>query len=177
MVTKTGVGTLNQKVTGLLRVGAIALLGSVSVAACGDSGKSNISRPDTAGKSTGAEGGEGATTNGGSGAASGSGGSGGTTAMVEPCVKGDRSCNGNVPRECNSKGEWVDETECGGVNKVCTGMGVCVPYRLLNAGIDTFGPRPAEQKDIVLKEQTLSAAPKACGKVQGKTYCVTGGVR
>jgi hypothetical protein len=47
---------------------------------------------------------------------------------------------------------------------------------LLNAGIDSFGVRPAEGQ-IVLKEQTLSAAPRSCGDVKGEQICVTGGVR
>jgi len=50
---------------------------------------------------------------------------------------------------------------------------VCAAYRLLSGGIDALGKRPAETGNYVLKEQTLSAAHRACGT----NYCVTGGLR
>jgi hypothetical protein len=157
------------------RVGFAALLVSGTALACSGTDEVKIKRSATAG--SGGDAGEGPSSNGGSSA-----GKGGTdvgaagTEPVAPCDKGDRSCEGNTPRECNGKGEWVLEEPCGGATKVCTGKGECVPYRLLNAGIDSFGVRPAEG-EIVLKEQTLSAAPKSCGKVAGQNICVTGGIR
>jgi hypothetical protein len=157
----------------LFRVGCLALLASTAVAACGDSEDANIKRTPKAG--SGGDAGEGNDTPTGGGDQLPQGGSGEPEPPL-PCEPGERGCDGNTPRECNSRNEWVLEEQCGGSTKVCSGEGVCVPYRLLNAGIDSFGVRPAEGA-IVLKEQTLSAAPRTCGMVAGREICVTGGVR
>jgi hypothetical protein len=113
---------------------------------------------------------DGGTAGDGSGASSATG-SGGDVGAA-PCEDGDRDCSGNIPRQCDD-GEWIEEDECAGTNKVCTGKGVCSPFRLLAAGIDTFGIRPAETAQYVLKEQTLSAVQRVC---KGD-YCITGSVR
>jgi len=88
------------------------------------------------------------------------------------CTEGRLRCDGDTPTLCKN-GEWVPQTPCGGTAKVCTGEGVCAAYRLLSGGIDALGKRPAETGNYVLKEQTLSAAPRVCGT----DYCVTGGLR
>ena len=87
------------------------------------------------------------------------------------CDEGTRQCSGDTPQLCQD-GAWVDQTACGGTTKVCTGEGVCASFRLLSGGIGTFGPRPAESGNYVLKEQSLSAAPRACND----DFCVTGGL-
>lgn len=87
------------------------------------------------------------------------------------CDEGTRQCSGDTPQLCEG-GAWVDQAACGGTTKVCTGEGVCASFRLLGGGIGTFGPRPAESGNYVLKEQTLSAAPRACNS----DFCVTGGL-
>lgn len=157
-----------------LRTFGIAIWLGLPLVACGKSDESNIKRPTTAGTGAAAgddgEAGTGATV-------TMAGTTTGGTAAEEPCVKGDLDCDGNTPRECNNRGEWIPKEPCGGETKVCS-KGECFAYRLSNAGIDTFGVRPAEG-DIVLKEQTLSAAPKVCGRIgDDKTdTCVTGGIR
>lgn len=152
----------------------VAIWLALPLVACGKSDESNITRPTTAGTGAAAgddgEGGAGATT-------TTAGTTTGGTVAEEPCMKGDLDCDGNTPRECNNRGQWIPQEPCGGETKVCS-KGTCFAYRLTNAGIDTFGVRPAEG-DIVLKEQTLSAAPKVCGRIgDDKTdTCVTGGIR
>lgn len=156
---------------------ALVVAGQLTLA-CEDAKPIEIDRSKAgsggqAGDGSGAEGGDAPNPSGGTNMTP-QGGAG----EPEPCVHGERGCaEGNHPQECNARGEWVlDENPCGGDTKVCTGQGVCVPYRLLNAGIDSFGVRLAEGQ-IVLKEQTLSAAPRSCGDVKGQEICVTGGVR
>jgi hypothetical protein len=88
------------------------------------------------------------------------------------CEEDAGQCSGNTPQLCK-KGVWVDQAACGGATKVCTGEGVCAAFRLLSGGIGTFGVRPAESGGYVLKEQSLSAAPRACNE----DFCVTGGIQ
>lgn len=88
------------------------------------------------------------------------------------CEEDARQCSGNTPQLCED-GVWVDQAACGGATKVCTGEGVCAAFRLLSGGIGTFGVRPAESGGYVLKEQSLSAAPRACND----DFCVTGGIQ
>lgn len=161
----------------IARAGVVALLGSIATTACGDAGDANVNRPTAGAGGEGATGNTGNTGNvAGTGNTGNTGNTGGTGEPEPPCEPGERGCDGNTPRECNNDNEWVLEEKCGGATKVCAGEGECVPYRLLNAGIDSFGVRPAEGA-IVLKEQTLSAAPKSCGTVGGEMVCVTGGIR
>lgn len=157
----------------VLRTACVALLVGGIALACGDAEDANIKR-NTAG--SGGDAGDGPDAGGGTGA-TGNTGQGGAAEPEPPCEPGERGCDGNTPRQCNDRNEWVlEEKECGGDTKVCTGKGECVPYRLLNAGIDSFGVRPPEGA-IVLKEQTLSAAIRSCGAVRNRQICVTGGVR
>jgi hypothetical protein len=101
---------------------------------------------------------------------------GGASEPAGVCRQGDRSCDGNTPRECDvGGGEWVQEDPCRGAT-VCTGKGKCSPYRLLDAGIGSFGVRPEAGK-IVLKQQTLSVTSRSCGNAAEQTICVTGGIR
>ena len=144
----------------------------------GSSGSGEI--PSNGGDGETPSGGDGpVNTNGGSPGSAGSGVNGGAAGEgPAPCETGDRQCDGNTPQVCK-KGVWQDEPECGGTKKVCIGEGICAPYRLLNAGIDSFGLRPAEPipgAAFVLKEQTLSAAPRVCATT-GKKFCITGGIR
>ena len=183
MVTTQKGNSSGRGVARWFKAGCLALLAGGLVVGCG-SDDVNTTRTPTAG--TGGDAGEGSVTPGAGTGATGTGATGGTNVTPqggagepEPdptCEPGERGCDGNFPRECNNKNEWVLEEECGGATKVCAGEGECVAYRLLNAGIDSFGVRPAEGA-IVLKEQTLSAAPRSCGTVKGKEICVTGGVR
>jgi hypothetical protein len=109
---------------------------------------------------------------GGKAASEGGTDSGGEPSAVVICPRGQMRCSGNTPQTCNGSGEWVSGTECAG-KTVCTGAGVCAAYRLVNAGIDGLGVRPAE-KTPILKEQTLSSAPRRCG---ASGICVTGGIK
>ena len=160
----------------LLAFASLLLLGAAAAPACGVSDVSTTKTPP----SNGGEGNTGGTGNtGGEGIVAGSAGD----PIAMPCREGRKRCGGpgnNTPQTCDADGAWQDGQACGGLTKVCTGEGVCAAYRLLNAGIDTFGVRtvePAAEGLPVLKEQTLSAAPRSCGTVKGQQICVTGGIR
>jgi hypothetical protein len=112
---------------------------------------------------------------GGASPSAGSGGTGGT-APVPDCKPGKMQCKGNQPQLCNDDEEWEDAKPCTGATKVCTGEGICSAYRLVNAGIDSFGMRPAETPGLILKEQTLSVAPRVCGTKE-PIICISGGIR
>jgi len=161
----------------------LLLLGITATSACGVSDDNAKGKTDKGGSS--GSGGSGNTGNvagtGATGNAAGmdvAGGAGPVTPA--PCKEGKKQCggaDGNTPQTCDADGVWQDGEACGGTTKVCTGEGVCAAYRLVNAGIDSFGVRPAEPvaKGVpILKEQTLSAAPRTCNKAG---LCVTGGIR
>jgi hypothetical protein len=160
----------------------LLLLGGMASAACGVSDAGGKGKTSKGGTGSGGEGPTGATSgkggnagtgNVGNAAGSGDTSPGGQPAEVVPCKEGRGRCDGNTPQTCNADGVWENGKACGGTTKVCTGEGVCAAYRLVNAGIDSFGVRPAEGK-IILKEQTLTAAPRSCN---AKGLCVTGGIR
>lgn len=161
----------------LAHLGMCVLLVSFSAAACG-----GVEDRDTKKSNKGGTGGVDASSNGG-GAGGATGGDGdvpaaGTAPIPVPCKEGRMRCDGNTPQTCDDEGNWVSGKACGGTTKVCIGEGVCAAYRLVNAGIDSFGVRPAEPvkgTTIVLKEQTLSRSPRACKA--DKSICVTGGIR
>jgi hypothetical protein len=117
--------------------------------------------------------GRGAAGSGGKGSsADGGNESGGEPSATVTCRRGDMRCAGGVPQTCNGSGEWESGAECPR-KQVCTGTGVCASVRLVNAGIDGLGLRPAE-KTPILKEQTLSSAARHCG---ASGICVTGGIK
>lgn len=182
MMKEMGRQTLAQR---LAHLGVCLLLVSFSAAACG-----GVEDRDLKKSNKGGTGGVGASSNGGAtdsatgGATDGAtGGDGdvpaaGAAPIPVPCKEGRMRCEGNTPQTCDDEGNWVSGKACGGTTKVCTGEGVCAAYRLVNAGIDSFGVRPAEPvkgTTIVLKEQTLSRSPRACKA--DKSICVTGGIR
>jgi hypothetical protein len=106
--------------------------------------------------------------------ASATGGSAGAAAEVPTsCREGEKRCAGNTPQTCDEDGEWQDGKACSGKNETCTGAGVCAPFRLVNAGIDSLGLRPPEKK-IVIKQQTLASSPRLCAK---SGVCITGAIR
>jgi hypothetical protein len=107
-----------------------------------------------------------------SSSADGGNDSGGEPSAIVTCRRGEMRCAGGVPQTCNGSGEWDSGAECPRT-QVCTGAGVCARVRLVNAGIDGLGLRPAEKK-LILKEQTLSSAARHCGK---SDICVTGGIK
>jgi len=114
------------------------------------------------------------------GADSGVGGSGvgarasGGAGTDGACEAGSRRCAGDAPQTCRSDGTWKAEAACK-VDQACSGAGVCAGFRLVQAGIGTFGEQPAALAGaaLVLKEQTLSAAPRACST----QFCITGDLR
>jgi hypothetical protein len=138
--------------------GALLLSASALVAACG--GVSDVQTAHTAG-------------------AGGSSGSGGTAANGGAntdgvCQDGERRCDGDVPQSCQS-GKWTPEAACK-VGEACSGAGACAAFRLVGASIGSFGERAAEPvagASLVLKEQTLSAVPRACSD----KLCITGDLR
>ena len=90
------------------------------------------------------------------------------------CEAGSRRCAGDTPLTCQSDGTWNAQAACK-VDQACSGAGVCAAFRLVQAGIGTFGEQPAGPAGavLVLKEQTLSAAPRACST----QFCITGDLR
>jgi len=134
------------------------------VAACG--GVNDVQTGHTAGS-------------GGSSGSDGSSGSGGITSNGGAntdgvCDDGERRCDGEVPQACQS-GKWVPEAACK-TSEACSGAGVCAAFRLVGAGIGSFAARPAEPvpgATLILKEQTLSAAPRVCND----QLCITGDLR
>jgi len=120
------------------------------------------------GSSGNAAGGDGAIAAGGTRAAGGAGADLG-------CEPGLRRCSADTPQACRSDGTWADEDACP-VGQACSGSGVCAAFRLVGAGIGTFAERPANPvagATLMLKEQTLSAAPRACTN----ELCITGDLR
>lgn len=110
---------------------------------------------------------------GGSSGASASGGSAGAANEVPTsCREGQKRCSGDTPQTCDADGEWQDGKACSS-NQACTGAGVCAPYRLVDAGIDSLGQRPPEKK-IVIKQQTLASSPRLCAK---SGVCITGAIK
>jgi hypothetical protein len=107
---------------------------------------------------------------GGGGAGSESGGTAGTSGSTGPmrCMESMRRCDANTPQVCEA-GKWVSEEPCAGATKACTGAGVCAAFRLTQGGLDAFNQRPAEKPSLVLKQQSLSAAPRVCAAA----LCVT----
>jgi len=94
------------------------------------------------------------------------------TASNPSCApEGSRRCSGDVPQVCRNQ-DWVSENKCSGATRACTGAGVCAGFKLTHAGIDALGRRETEP-GLVLKEQTLSAAPRACSQ----KFCVTATVK
>jgi hypothetical protein len=182
MMKEMGRQTLAQR---LAHLGVCLLLVTFSAAACGgvedrDTKKSNKGGTGGVGASSngGATGGDGASSNGGATGGDGDVPVAGAAPLPAPCKAGRMRCEGNTPQTCDEEGNWVPGKACGGTTKVCTGEGVCAAYRLVNAGIDTFGVRPAEPvkgTSIVLKEQTLSRSARTCKA--DKSICVTGGIR
>ena len=86
-------------------------------------------------------------------------------------------CQGNVRERCTADGEWQplpDSEQCGGALPACDGDGVCAAYRQRAGGIDAFATYPSalNAASYVLRRQTLTTSPKACGS----DYCVRGGV-
>lgn len=77
------------------------------------------------------------------------------------CMESMRRCAADTPQVCQG-GEWVSEEPCTGTTKACTGAGVCAAFRLTQGGLDSFNQRPAEKASYVLKQQSLSAAPRVC---------------
>jgi len=155
-------------------LGLLLLVCGVSAAACGGVNDVNTGKSNKGGAGSGGGGnaaGTGATSTGGDTTTPGGAGNDPT-----PCKEGATQCaaDGITVQTCNADATWEDTETCGGVKKVCTGKGVCAAYRLVNAGIDSFGVRPAEGPMYILKEQTLSAAPRTCNKAG---LCVTGGIR
>jgi hypothetical protein len=90
------------------------------------------------------------------------------------CEAGSRRCAGDTPETCQSGGTWKANDACK-VGQACSGAGVCADFRLVQAGIGTFGEQPAAPAgaSLVLKEQTLTAAPRACSN----DFCITGDLR
>lgn len=87
------------------------------------------------------------------------------------CVGGARQCEGNTPQMCLNSA-WVDETSCDGVIEVCTGAGVCAPFKLLDAGIVTVAS-PAAAESSPLKRHTLTVGQRICDP----DYCMSGEIR
>ena len=107
-------------------------------------------------------------------AAGGKRASGGASADLG-CEPASRRCSADTPQACSADGTWADESACP-VGQACSGAGVCAVFRLVSAGIGTLGERPAEPVSgatLILKEQTLSAAPRACSD----KLCITGDLR
>ena len=90
------------------------------------------------------------------------------------CEAGSRRCAGDTPQTCQADGRWQAEATCKAA-QACSGAGVCAAFRLVQAGISTFGeqPVPAAGAPLILKEQTFSAAPRACAN----NLCITGDLR
>jgi hypothetical protein len=88
------------------------------------------------------------------------------------CDDGAARCQGNTPQICEG-GEWIDGSQCEGAAPVCTGAGVCAAFVFRPGGLEPLGARSAEGPDFVLKEQSLSAAPRLCNA----RFCLTGGVQ
>ena len=84
------------------------------------------------------------------------------------CMESMRRCDASTPQVCEG-GEWVSQEPCAGATKACTGAGVCAAFKLRQGGLDAFGKRPTETPSHVLKQQSLSAAPRACGT----KFCIT----
>lgn len=103
----------------------------------------------------------------------GSGAGGADTDGV--CAAGERGCNGDTPQVCQA-GVWIAEAPCDATTQACTGAGICAAFRLTDSGIGTFGARPAEPiagAKLILKLQTLTAAPRVCNS----ELCITGDLR
>src|SRR4051812_11979526 len=75
-------------------------------------------------------------------AAGGKRATGGTAADLG-CGPGTRRCSADTPQACKPNGTWADEDACP-TGQACSGAGVCAAFRLVGAGIGTFGERPAE---------------------------------
>jgi hypothetical protein len=145
--------------------GALLLCAGLSVSACG-----GVSDVETK-RSTGGTGGAGGL---GSADSAGNGNRAGAASTDGDCEDGARRCAGDTPQAC-AEGKWKSEQACS-ANEACSGGGVCAAFRLVGAGIGTFGKRPAEPVgggSLILKEQTLSAAPRVCST----KFCITGDVR
>jgi len=142
--------------------------------ACGDVDKPNVGLAIEAAGGTGgsSDGSGGMGTGGVSGGTVGVSTSGAGGQAPTTCKDQSRQCAANIPQLCAGSA-WVDEPECSAGTPVCTGAGICAAFRLVNAGIDAFGVRPAETSMFVLKEQSLSMTPRACDT----KFCVTGGIR
>jgi hypothetical protein len=138
------------------------LVGGLSTVGCAitDAGHPAVGGDSGVGANNGASG----------GGASASGGAGTDGA----CEAGSRRCAGDTPQTCQSDGSWQAEAPCK-ADQACSGAGVCAAFRLVQAGINTFAeqPAPAEGAPLVLKEQTLMAAPRACAT----NLCITGDLR
>jgi hypothetical protein len=148
-------------------LGVLVLSAGLTASACG--GVSDVNTKHSSGGSGGSGGGP-ASGAGAAGEASNAG-DGNTDGA---CEDGERRCDGDVPQACQA-GVWTSETACA-KNEACSGAGVCAAFRLLGAGIGTFGERPAEPvagAALILKEQSLSAAPRVCND----KFCITGDVR
>jgi len=87
------------------------------------------------------------------------------------CEENARRCEGNTPQRCQ-EGDWTDDAPCSGETRACTGAGVCAAFVLRSGGLDSFSARPGESERFVLKDQSLSRAPRVCGS----KFCVTASV-
>jgi hypothetical protein len=113
------------------------------------------------------------------GSNSGNEGDAGETGTPPPACEtaGARRCNENVREICGPEGTWIvlpDSEQCGGANPVCTGAGVCAPYRLTNGTVGTLGElNRRTESPYSLREQTLLQNQKTCNS----TRCVTGALQ
>lgn len=159
--------------------GVALLLAAAATLACG--GVSDVKTKHTEGTagSSGAAGApdtaDTAGTAGTAGADATAGSSSGGTNADRVCDPGERRCDGDTPEVCKADA-WIPEEPCDAATQACSGAGVCAAFRLVDAGIGTFGQRPAEPvagAKLILKSQTLSAAPRACST----KLCITGDLR
>ena len=153
----------------LLGTGIALLVAGAVAPACGGVNDVNTKHSAAGAGNTGTAGPAGKT---GTAGTAGLGAGGANTDGV--CQPGERRCDGNTPQACDS-GAWTSEAACDST-EACTGAGVCAAFRLVGAGIGTFGERPAEPvagAKLILKEQTLSAAPRTCAA----KLCITGDLR
>jgi hypothetical protein len=92
----------------------------------------------------------------------------------QPCTTGALQCAaGNVPEVCED-GKWVKRDACSGSTPACTN-GVCAAVKL-QGSIVTVADTPVQGGAIRLVEHGLEYTAPACGNVQNKMVCVSGGI-